>query len=91
MSAPHFWTRKRLALLGTNSDGAIAKRLGITPSQVFLQRNRRGIPAFESLHHGRCNWGQTELGLFRSYTDQEIAKLTGRSVNEVAAKRRALF
>jgi hypothetical protein len=90
MSAPHFWTREKIALLGTDTDGAIAKHLGIAPSQVFLQRSRRGIRAFESLRLGRCKWGQTELGLFRNYTDQEIAKLTGRSVQDVAAKRRSL-
>jgi hypothetical protein len=90
MSAPHFWTRERIALLGTDSDAAIAKHLGIEPSKVFLQRSRRGIRAFESLRHGYCKWGQTELGLFRNYTDEEIAKLTGRSVKEVAAKRKSL-
>jgi hypothetical protein len=90
MSAPHFWTHERIALLGSDSDYAIAKRLGISPSEVFLQRSRRGIRAFASMHRGECKWGQTELGLFRNYSDQEIAKLTGRSVKEVAAKRKSL-
>jgi hypothetical protein len=90
MSAPHFWTRERIALLGTDSDPAIAQRLGIETSQVFLQRSRRGIRAFESLRHGYWKWGQTELGLFHNYTDQEIAKLTGRSIQDIAAKRKSL-
>jgi hypothetical protein len=91
MSAPHFWTRKNIALLGTDFDDVIAKRLGIRPSDVFLQRRRRGIRAFGTLRHGHCKWGQTEIGLLRNYTDQEIAKLTGRSLKEIAAKRRSIL
>jgi hypothetical protein len=90
MSAPHFWTREKIALLGKDTDGVIAKRLGISPSEVFLQRSRRGIRAFETLRHGRWKWGQTELALLRNYTDREIAKLTGRSLKEIAAKRRSI-
>jgi hypothetical protein len=89
MSAPHFWTRKKIALLGRDSDGAIAKRLGISTAQVFQQRTRRGIRAFESFHHGHCKWGQTELGLLRNYSDQEIAKMTGRSLQKIADMRRS--
>ena len=88
MSKPHFWTLEKIALLGTDSDATIAKRLGVSPSRIFLQRSRRGIPAHKSMKRPNYKWGQTELDLLRTYTDREIAKITGRSLREIAAKRR---
>ncbi len=85
-----FWTPKRIALLGTDSDRAIAKRLGVSPSLVGNQRRAIGIPAARELGAPPCKWGETELALMRSYTDEEVAKMTGRSIHDVAAKRRSL-
>jgi hypothetical protein len=82
----NFWTPDRIALLGTDFDPVIAKRLGITKHKVYLQRRRLGIKPLEI----PCKWGETELALLRSHTDQEVAKMTGRSVTEVAAKRLSL-
>jgi hypothetical protein len=85
MPSDNFWTIERIALLGTVSDREIAKRLGIPVSAVHGQRTIRNIPPWK-----RYKWGETELGLLRTYTDQEIAELTGRSLFDIAAKRREL-
>jgi hypothetical protein len=89
MSRPHFWTAKVVAMLGKDTDKAVAQKLGVTPTTVFLQRSKRGIPPY-GRRSRMPNWGQTELSLLQTYSDKEIAKLTGRSVPEIAAKRRAL-
>ena len=81
-----FWTIDRIALLGTDTDAAIAKLLGIPKDSVFSQRTLHGIPAYGK--PGASKWGETELALLRNYTDREIAKITSRSLQEIAAKRR---
>jgi hypothetical protein len=91
MLKPHFWTPKTVAQLGTATDKAIAKRLGLSPSTVFMQRSKRGIKAHGRLRHTSCAWGQTELGLLRNFSDREIARLTGRSLKEIAAKRHEMM
>jgi hypothetical protein len=85
-----FWSAKRIALLGTQSDAAIAKGLGVSITSVALKRRECGIPSYSGATVRRCPWGETELGLLRTYTDDEIAKMTGRSIQEVAAKRKSL-
>jgi hypothetical protein len=42
----HTWTDEEVALLGTASDRAVAKRLGIGVHLVETQRKRLGIPAY---------------------------------------------
>jgi hypothetical protein len=86
MRSANFWTAERIALLGTCSDAEIAKRLGISPTAVFVQRKTHNIPPWN-----RYKWGETELRLLRTCTDQEIAELTGRSFQEIAARRRELL
>jgi hypothetical protein len=83
-----FWTPEREALLGTEADTAIAKSLGVTPSTIGHRRERLGIPSFGS---SKTKWGQVELALFRSYSDAEITRMTGRTSVEVVAKRRSLL
>ena len=82
----NFWTTDRIALLGTDFDPTIAQRLGITTHKVRAKRVQLGIRPLQML----CNWGQTELALLRTHTDQEVAKMTGRSIKDVAAKRQSL-
>ncbi len=89
MGRTAFWTAEKVALLGMHPDKALGERFGVSRLAVRMQRYRRGIPA----KHGsprHQNWGQTDLGLLRSYTNSEIAKMTGRSSKEVAAKRKSL-
>ena len=87
MSTVRFWTAERAALLGTDSDAVIAERLGVSIAAVEAQRKQRHIPVYGN---GGCRWGQTDLGLLRSYSDEEIAKITRRSLREIAAKRREM-
>jgi hypothetical protein len=82
-----FWTPEKDALLGTDSDCAIAKRLGVTHAAVWQRRQKLGIPA---CHLSKTKWGECEIALFRSYCDKEIQRMTGRTLAEVVAKRRSL-
>ena len=86
MSKQLSWKPENIALLGTASDPAIAKRLGVTITEVREARKLFGILPSTN----KFKWGETELALLRSYSDQEVAKITGRKVDEVAAKRRSL-
>ncbi|HZZ29002.1 MAG TPA: hypothetical protein VFE46_13460 [Pirellulales bacterium] len=90
MSKPHFWTRKEIALLGADTDSAVALRLGVSRAMVYVERRKRNIPAHGRSHHPHCAWGETELGLLRNYSDAEVAKLTGRPEKEILAKRREI-
>jgi hypothetical protein len=60
-----------------------------TFSAVFQKRRTLGIAAFGKSSLDRRSWGATELGMF-GYTDDELALITGRTVEEVAAKRKEL-
>jgi hypothetical protein len=40
------WTRRELALLGTDHDEAVAARIGRTPNAVGVMRRRRKVPKF---------------------------------------------
>jgi hypothetical protein len=83
------WTPAVIALLGTASDAAIAKRLGCSMSAVSDRRGKLGIR-----NHGRatgtCKWGQSDVNMLGRYADEEVAKITGRSLREVIAKRNEL-
>ncbi|HEY0076827.1 MAG TPA: hypothetical protein VGB77_22275 [Abditibacteriaceae bacterium] len=43
----HVWTKEEEALLGTQSDAQIAKRLGLTPYIVMCRRRRLNIPPWQ--------------------------------------------
>jgi hypothetical protein len=81
------WTAEILPLLGTVSDAKLGKRVGRSAQTVGALRRRLGIKTFSE---GRHPWGETELGLLRSYTDKEIAAMTSRKIEEIAAKRREI-
>jgi len=87
------WTPETLALLGKMPDSELARRVGCTAQAVSLKRNKLHIPRFISSSHRvhRVHWGETELGLLRNHSDKEVAKMTGRSLTEIAAKRRDTF
>jgi hypothetical protein len=83
------WTPAAIALLGTACDADIALKLGCSNTIVRIKRNQLGI-----LSHGRstdvCKWGECELNMLGRYPDEEIAKITGRKLPEVVAKRNEL-
>jgi hypothetical protein len=85
------WTKEMTALLGTMSDGQVAKRLNLPKVAVASKRRRMKIkPGFGIIAPPgttRPNkWGQTELGRLR-FPDAEVARMTGRTIAEIKAKR----
>jgi hypothetical protein len=89
------WTAAEIALFGTDTDSAIAKRLGSTRAAIAACRYYRGIPAF-AYHRGHSRdgsrgWGTLELAMLRETdSDVELARILCRSVTEIADKRRTL-
>ena len=83
------WTTAEEALLGTAPDPVIAKRLGRTRIAITQRREVLGIAAFRlgSITRRRLNGARTELALLGRYPDKHVAKLTGRSLAQVKAKR----
>ncbi len=82
------WNAREDALLGTDSDRAIARRLNRDWRAVNQRRLRLGIAPFADPQQ-LPKWGATELGMLGRYADHYIARLTGRAVAEVKAKRLA--
>jgi hypothetical protein len=79
------WTAEILPLLGTMSDAKLGKRVGRSAQTVGALRRSLGIKSFGGVV---SRWGETELALLRSYTDEEIAAMTSRKIEDIAAKRR---
>jgi len=71
-------------------DTKLGERIGRSAQAAGALRRRLGIEAFSNTGPGRHPWGETELGLLRSYTDKEIAAMTSRKVEEIAVKRREI-
>ena len=82
------WTAAEEALLGTAPDPMIAKRLRRTRIGVTQRRSLLKIAAFGwGQYSTPIKWGITELSLLGRYPDKNVAKITGRSLAEVKAKR----
>jgi hypothetical protein len=82
------WTPSEDALLGTDLDLAVAKRIQRTKNEVTVRRNRLNIPATcRPPYSSKINWGATELAMLGHYPDAELAKLIGRTIADVQAKR----
>jgi hypothetical protein len=80
------WTKRKVALLGTDSDRKIAERLETTPQVVTRQRTRMGIASF--YRYRRISWTKTMVSLLGKTTDWEIAKKYGMKRESVARERR---
>ena len=75
-------------LLGTALDSELAKRLKRTKTAIQLRRQRLSIPAFGRLSRSRyIAWGATELSMLGVCPDKQLAKIIGRTIEEVKAKR----
>ena len=80
-----------IAKLGTMSDVALAKSLGVSYRALARERVARGIPAFSS----NRPWAQAELQMFGKHSDAdadadadaEVARLTGRTKASVTMER----
>ena len=85
------WTLAEDKLLGTASDSVIAKRLKRTRAAVMQRRFRLNISCFGWTSRARhSKWGPTEIALFLRCSDDEMARITGRGLTEVQAKRAEL-
>ena len=84
------WAPTEIALLGTDADLEIAKRLGRTKAAVQKERQLRKIPAIGDKRPRIKSRGTIEVLLFDQYSDAEIAKLLRRDLKDVTALRRKL-
>ena len=85
------WTPKTDKLLGTMSDAAVAKKLGLTPNAVNRRRKLLGIEPFgPSTTSNRHKWTKRQTGWLGKLTDAEIARRIGLDGSTVAAKRNSL-
>lgn len=85
------WTAGEEALLGTDHDGAVAKRIGRTVGAVTSRRVKRKVPAFSGWPcGGGPPWTAEELTLLGTADDEVIAKKIGRTVGAVMQKRQVL-
>lgn len=81
----HSWTPAEDALLGTDIDDVIAKRIGRKPWAVGLRRKMLGIRT--KLHP---RWTEEEDSILGLASDAELAEALGRSESTVR-KRRSLL
>src|SRR5205085_2650098 len=84
------WTPDQVALLGTDHDEAIAKKLGRSRSAVTTQRTSRKIPAYSGWPGGGPGWTDEEIALLGTAADAAVAKQVGRTPGAVAQKRAVL-
>jgi hypothetical protein len=79
--ARHHWTDDEIALLGTQSDGALAKLLRLPTHVVSAQRRRLGIRRIAP------RWAAAQIALLGTATDAEVGRKLGKTVGAVRTKR----
>jgi len=80
----HQWSEQEIALLGTDSDPKIARRLGLSNYAVFDKRRSLGIPRPPQ------RWTEAEIGLLGTASDGEVARRIGKKASTVKFKREQL-
>jgi len=83
----HLWTPKEDALVGTVTDPALAKQLGITISAVAHRRRRLGLGV---RYAHRRPWTPEEDALLGTASDTEIAARLDRHIATVCIRRQKL-
>ena len=84
------WTAEQMALLGTDHDKVIAKKLGRTQRAVTTQRVKRKIPAFSGSPGGGRAWTDEELALLGTDHDEVSRGADRADAGRGEAKRAAL-
>lgn len=85
--SPRQWTKEEIALLGTTSDEAVGRMIGVCQADVNKKRRQLGIPANNGVH----NWTEEELALLREpISNAEISRQIGLSRSVVGKKRKEL-
>ncbi len=82
------WTKQRIALLGKESDGKVARRLEISTPAVWRKRVQLGIRAVIPKEH--IEWTQARSALLGKFSDRSLAKRWGVKPETIARKRAAL-
>jgi hypothetical protein len=80
------WTPEEEKLLGTDTDKAIARRLGRSALAVRARRASLGLPPIPI----NKPWREKELKLVGQMPDAEVARLTPHPLKAVQSKRHAL-
>jgi hypothetical protein len=80
------WTRDKIALLGTDGDRVIARRLGVSVPTVAIKRTQVGIRSFYPQR--RIRWTKGMVALLGKVTDWKIARKYKMSQESVARDRR---
>jgi len=81
----HNWTRRQIAMLGTISDAALSRKLGLCIGTVFEKRQKLGIPA--SRPPKSINWTPDVIALLGKIPDGEVAGIYGMNILSVQKKR----
>ncbi|MHB1035584.1 MAG: hypothetical protein ACYC0Y_13150 [Pirellulales bacterium] len=76
------WTTEELRLLGTDTDRAVAAKIGRTPKAIGAKRHKLGMTEPQS-----SPWTQKELRLVGTDTDRAVAAKIGRTAKAVTHKR----
>ena len=84
----YIWTRWQIAKLGTISDAALSRKLGVCIGTVFEKRQKLGIPA--SRPPKSINWTPDVIALLGKIPDGEVARIYGMNILSVYKKRVAL-
>ena len=87
---PVEWTEAMTALLGTDTDRAVAEELAVHPDSVRYRRMVLGIPAFRcelGRRRRRRVWSRPIVGLLGRVSDGEVARRLGVSRSAVARRR----
>lgn len=84
----HSWSEVELALLGTMSDGAVARKIGIPAVQVCHHRRKLGIAPFD--RKGKVRWTQERISELGKNPDHDLARRWKIQQRDVTAKRESL-
>ncbi len=82
---PYPWTRRQIAMLGTMSDAALCRKLGVCLGTVLKKRQKLGIPA--SRPPKTIHWTPAIFALLGKVPDGEIARIYGMNTLSVQQKR----
>ena len=75
------WTEEQLAVIGTDSDRAVALALGLPRNVVAYQRARMGISLLAD------RWKEHEIALLGTAPDSQLGRELGKSASAVTRKR----
>jgi hypothetical protein len=79
------WTAQHIALLGTMSDRALGKKLGVGYAVVRGKRYALNVPAYDFEY-----WTPEKIALLGTRPDRELSQMLGISFAAVAKKRDTL-